>query len=1697
MNATAATIVQRLRADGLYTQAGNFLSHVSTGVDPRTGQFTLGCSLPGLQANDLAGPLISPSLHFSPLNSHSSSGFGLGWSMSFSQLDFITDRLVISSGDSFKLDRNRSDFSRDGLLEFFDQKLCTFQVFADDDAGRRFRIEYKDGITEYLEVQERSDTALLVEVCSPQGRRAYLEWIPANGPFLLWKVRDEEREMLEIQWQPGEVRLVLFPGSTSTAIFTLSLNNDQLIALILPDGDSRWIFDYHVDEYSGLLFPSQVLGPLGSVDDVVYASGSAGHLLPEGAPLAYLPRVLTHRHDPGAEQPVTYKSFIWVGDYNFFGYRADVPGGWQDGQDHLYRTDRYDYTCIETLTDEQKTTLLTVERSWNRFHLQTREITTRGANTVEVLTTYGDNPLVGWEDQPAWCQLPVATTTRFARGDAFREEQTTRDYDAYGNVWHQLHADGTEEYREYYAVGGEEGCPDDGGVFVRWLKRYTTTAPAPDPQTPGYNAHTDYAYTTLSKLQPQDRQHLVLTSERAFEQIDGVEVAGATIEQWTEQQASSPFHGMPTRSVITYNGFAATTDFLRTFEGPLLCETQQRTSHDHLVLSSSTLKHLLTGLTVEERDEQAGVTVYEHDVLGRCIHRMESAHTPYAVSTTCTHQLAGRNRTQTVIAEQIDSNGQHLRVVLDGDGRVVREILEFLDSPSALLHEVRRVTHDALGNIVAETTQDWLAGQQAPLCINTVSTAYDDWGTASRVSNPDGTVDHTQHDPILRKQVRWQQSADGEEGPRTTVYMNASGSVERTEVHEAEHGAWLRREYWTLDARQRPVTHTIETSDGERRTTATVYDRDGRVAERTLPDQTRVKWAFTPQSDGDAIAKLSLCAGTQEWLLLEQTFDGLDRPLTRSSGGQHETLRYQPGQIPPDTLTRSNGVSTRYDYEPSLNYQIKGIARPSENSQSTFTYSVPQGRLTHATGGLGSMSWDFTASGVTRAEHWHHDGDKYTAGWTYSLNGRVLSFTDVRGETTRCSYDAFGRLSGQYTASLLLQLTYDAFGRLASTLTTDDQQGQSQQQTLTYDLQGRERSREWLCHSAAGEQRFRQTLSWTAHDQVATRRWETIDGTVATLLIEDHYLYDVRGRLVETRAQGPELVTDPRTGLRIRRQQFFFNALDGYERVDTEYENGQSNSMAFAYDAEGAADRPVRITHSWPQALVIDLEYDAAGQLTRELHDGQLWRELHWNSQGHLTRREDLASTCEYAYDPLGRLVETKVNDLVSRRFYDGPQMVNEHSDQGWLSLMRAGSTVFAQSLLSQAVRTVVMSGSDGQGSVRVETGDTSHFVGYSAHGLDNGTAQSRVGYAGEVRERDSPLYMPGSNRPYDPCLMMFLSPDTASPEGAGGLSRYAYCSGDPVNRIDPDGHSWWTWVVGAVGLVLGAAAVILSAGTAAPAVGAAYSALIGAGAGTTAAAAGAVAAVATSSIAGAISVASVAVEAIALGTGVASFALEASGNEKAGGILGWVSFGTGIASAGLSIGASAVKAASKAQKVPGILRRKLMFKNSATAPAEFSTLGKVTEEPLATAKSSPWKIITERPTLNADERRFILAADRKVNSLEINDALKYIVSKDKQRDIVVLGGNHGNPQGRNWNVQRVRRNSLSVPDMFDAQSDVYTGSYRNRVRVVDLTNMRTSEFKTYLENSDVHVVLGYCYSRNDQALRHFKNLAPVVSYVP
>lgn len=66
----------------------------------------------------------------------------------------------------------------------------------------------------------------------------------------------------------------------------------------------------------------------------------------------------------------------------------------------------------------------------------------------------------------------------------------------------------------------------------------------------------------------------------------------------------------------------------------------------------------------------------------------------------------------------------------------------------------------------------------------------------------------------------------------------------------------------------------------------------------------------------------------------------------------------------------------------------------------------------------------------------------------------------------------------------------------------------------------------------------------------------------------------------------------------------------------------------------------------------------------------------------------------------------------------------------------------------------------------------------------------SLLAFNGELPDPTSGNYHLGNGyRQYSPVLMRFHSPDSESPFRAGGFNPYAYCDGDPRNRVDPTGH--------------------------------------------------------------------------------------------------------------------------------------------------------------------------------------------------------------------------------------------------------------------------------------------------------------------
>jgi RHS repeat-associated protein len=151
-------------------------------------------------------------------------------------------------------------------------------------------------------------------------------------------------------------------------------------------------------------------------------------------------------------------------------------------------------------------------------------------------------------------------------------------------------------------------------------------------------------------------------------------------------------------------------------------------------------------------------------------------------------------------------------------------------------------------------------------------------------------------------------------------------------------------------------------------------------------------------------------------------------------------------------------------------------------------------------------------------------------------------------------------------------------------------------------------------------------------------------------------------------------------------------------------------------------------------------------------------------------------------------------------------------------------------------------------------------------HNQDTGGLTGGLGFNGERRESMTGHYLLGAGyRAFNPVLMRFNSPDNLSPLGEGGLNPYAYCLGDPVNRIDPSGHLSWQSSLG-LGLgLLGIVGGLFSAGASTP-----------------------------------LAVAGLATGLISEGTAVASALTENRAPKWSEGLM-WASAGLGLAAAGLA----------------------------------------------------------------------------------------------------------------------------------------------------------------------------------------------------
>ncbi len=565
------------------------------------------------------------------------------------------------------------------------------------------------------------------------------------------------------------------------------------------------------------------------------------------------------------------------------------------------------------------------------------------------------------------------------------------------------------------------------------------------------------------------------------------------------------------------------------------------------------------------------------------------------------------------------------------------------------------------------------------------------------------------------------------------------------------------------------------------------------------------------------------------------TYNSHNRPLTITQPlGRSVTATYDSS----DNLTQTqekdaNGnvlATTTYGY--SYGYGLLSSKTDANNHKTLYGYNG-NGYLNGSVTPAGRQYlWYYDALGfetdrtdpMNRTTHYTPDAwerlvtttypDGSTRAFTYDPNGNLTGFANALMASTR-SYDADNRLleedgngvravSHAYDApgqKGLLSSVTDFLGNVHTfTYTARDQISQAgipgQTVSYGYDPDGNQshiylpngirsdlyygsnglRSSYYNIVNATGAVLSAYDYVFNADGQITSTYEGTSTDPASNNATVENFGYDGQGHLTSEVRTGlvPENISYAYDGVgnRIAESGSYLNGTFRYDADDEvtsfTYSGTSYASATYGYDADG--ERTSQVTGLSPGfgGYATQFGYDFAGNLTgiaaagsspvSFVYDG-LDRQFGWQSGG---------SQLDYQLD--GDTTLTETNQTTARVNLYGNGLVSS----GGESLLYDGLGAVRQT--TNGSQNVTWSAAYyGFGQTIASGGST---VDHYQWGASSGYRSDGFGPADAA-----PLQKVGA-RYYDPTLGCFLTRDTEL-----GQKPYAYCDGDPVNCVDPDGH--------------------------------------------------------------------------------------------------------------------------------------------------------------------------------------------------------------------------------------------------------------------------------------------------------------------
>lgn len=433
------------------SNAFNFDSFCSGGVDQRTRSYSYEILLGSLIGNWLKGPNLDIALQFSPYSTENL-GFGKGWKLNIPRYNLTDKQLDLANGQSY-----RAELGANYKLDIRYKKLLDFSVSGNSNG---YEITYRNGRKDILD-----DHGYLIKIIQSDGHSLHFSWLNTGTEKFLNKVWDdrtpESQPLLQIGYiSPSTVNIFTNVGSVHETYFSLTITNEHLVQCNLPENVGSYSFGYKVIGVYTLI--ENVTHPCGMREEILYD--------PYGIKVndnVYLPAVTSHsvltRNSPIIN---TVYDSVNSDSRNFMGY--NVPGGsLSEGVDNLLeRGIEYSYRVQKVESETVKTV-----QTYNQFHLLVEETRLVNEKIVYLKTLrYPARDNENFASQPAQYALISQEDQTWLSGEDSHLQTRYWEYDQYGNMLSFKDENNITEYYEYYSLTGEPGCPASPSGMVNFVK---------------------------------------------------------------------------------------------------------------------------------------------------------------------------------------------------------------------------------------------------------------------------------------------------------------------------------------------------------------------------------------------------------------------------------------------------------------------------------------------------------------------------------------------------------------------------------------------------------------------------------------------------------------------------------------------------------------------------------------------------------------------------------------------------------------------------------------------------------------------------------------------------------------------------------------------------------------------------------------------------------------------------------------------------------------------------------------------------------------------------------------------------------------------------------------------------------------------------------------------------------------------------